>query len=224
MIIVEGCTNFHSILEAKKIIRTAKEINPGGLVKFQLYNAEDDKGKPHYNWVKEHELTFEQAKELFDYGASIDQEVFFSVFDGVFVTWCEKIGVNHIKLSSLMYDLRVIKAVEESGIFYISSQQRKYFNPRNGDKFLYCPPGYPQREDANHHLQIWFDGRDLYDGFSDHSIGLDVSKIALARGAEIIEKHFVLEHDSLFPDNDWSMTPSDLKELVRWEKVVREVL
>ena len=62
-----------------------------------------------------------------------------------------------------------------------------------------------------------------YDGFSDHTIGLDCAKIALARGADIIEKHFSLCYN-MGVDGKWSMTPSDLKELKRWEQVCKEVL
>ena len=61
-------------------------------------------------------------------------------------------------------------------------------------------------------------------GFSDHTIGLDAAKIALARGAQIIEKHFLLEHEPDFPDEAWSMDVEGLRDLVRWEKVCKEVL
>ena len=87
---------------------------------------------------------------------------------------------------------------------------------------LYCCGEYPTPLDnllagvKFEHLQ----------GFSDHTVGLDAAKIALARGAKIIEKHFALSHDSETdgPDAGWSMVPSELEELVRWQKVCKEVL
>ena len=84
---------------------------------------------------------------------------------------------------------------------------------------LYCAPGYPaQTEGIFKNIELrWY-------GFSDHTIGIDAARIALARGAQIIEKHFVLYFDKDFPDNSWSMTPDDLKELVRWEGVCQSVL
>jgi sialic acid synthase SpsE len=63
-----------------------------------------------------------------------------------------------------------------------------------------------------------------WQGFSDHTIGLDCAKIALARGAKIIEKHFCLEHNPLYSDNDWAMLPSELKELRRFETICHQVI
>ncbi len=67
-------------------------------------------------------------------------------------------------------------------------------------------------------------GKGDFDGFSDHTIGLDCAKIALARGAEIIEKHFTLDKSMYGPDHCLSMTPDELKELVRWEGICKECL
>lgn len=211
---------------AKEMIKTAKESG-AGLVKFQLFNAEDDKGKPHYDWVKEHELTFEQAKELFDYGTSIGQEVFFSVFAPEYVDWCEKIGVKRYKIAGETEDENILIEIEKTGKPVIISNRgnfdRLFSLQDNIVSWLYCPDGYPT--DINClNLPYYFTEFEPYDGFSDHTIGLDASKIALARGARIIEKHFCLEHNPNYPDNDWSMTPDELKELVRWNAVCQEVL
>ena len=84
------CSNHGGDMElARKMILSAQESGVD-LVKFQLYDAEDDKGKPHYEWVKKAELTFDQAKMLFDYGTEVGIEVFFSVFGVKYVKWCQK--------------------------------------------------------------------------------------------------------------------------------------
>ena len=41
-------------------------------------------------------------------------------------------------------------------------------------------------------------------GFSDHSIGLDAAKTAIALGATIIEKHFKLDDDKTSIDSHFS--------------------
>jgi len=63
----------------------------------------------------------------------------------------------------------------------------------------------------------------ILQGFSDHTIGLDAAKIALARGAHIIERHFAIDHQTGV-DAEWSMTPSELKELKRFETIVKGAL
>ena len=224
MIICENCTNFRDMEEAKEMIRVAKECG-ASLSKFQLFDAADDKEKPYYEWVKAHQLTFDQAKMLFDYGKEIGMEVFFSVFKPRFVEWCEKIGVKRYKVACSQKDngslIIVIQGTYKPVI--ISSNDGRCFwadQQRELPLMLYCTLEYP----ASLSFMPNFMEDSYYKGFSDHTVGLDASKIALARGALIIEKHFVLKHDSCYPDDAWSMTPDELKELVRWEKVCKEVL
>ena len=219
MIIAECCTNWSSLTEAHEMIRVAKQCG-AGLAKFQLFDAEDDLGKPHYDWVKAHEITYAQAKELFRYGASIGMEVFFSVFGVEYVEWCERIGVKRYKIAAGMRDADLLRAVEatEKAVVVSGGVKNGELGWRQIEACLYCPSDYPQRV-----VQLQAGQFRVWQGFSDHTIGLDAAKIALARNARIIEKHFVLEHNSAFPDDAWSMTPDGLRELVRWEKVCREV-
>ncbi len=51
-------------------------------------------------------------------------------------------------------------------------------------------------------------------GYSDHSDGLIVPLAAVARGAEIIEKHFTLDKSMPGPDHQSSLEPFELKEMV----------
>jgi sialic acid synthase SpsE len=52
-----------------------------------------------------------------------------------------------------------------------------------------------------------------YAGFSDHTIGIDASLVAMARGARIIEKHFTLSKKMPGPDHAGSMEPQELAKL-----------
>ncbi len=203
------------------MIKSVKE-SEAALAKFQLFDAEDDKGKSHYDWVKAHELTFEQAKGLFDYGASIGQEVFFSVFVHKYVYWCEAIGVKRIKISaSLNRQERLFSRIGRAMPIIASTDIKPplTYLADYALSWLWCPNGYPQTR-PNFSGVYYSD----FAGFSDHTISLEAAKIALARGARIIEKHFCLEHNPQYPDDAWSMTPSDLAELVRWETICQEVL
>lgn len=228
MIIAECCTNWRDMDEARRMITIAGEKG-AGLVKFQLFDAEADRGEPHYDWVKAHELSFEQAKMLFHYGQSAGIEVFFSVFGPKFVDWCEAIGVKRYKLAASEVNNEVLwlslaDNIKEKIVSAPYGNAGFAHFGREKLTYLYCVPLYPAPVQA-YNLQDFYKRipASAYAGISDHTIGIDAAKIALARGAQIIEKHFVLEHDAIFPDDAWSMTPDDLGELVQWEKICRKV-
>lgn len=51
-------------------------------------------------------------------------------------------------------------------------------------------------------------------GYSDHTLGIHVSLAAVARGAQVIEKHFTLDRQLPGPDHKASLEPGELKALV----------
>mgnify|MGYP000344645374 CR=1 FL=1 len=57
-------------------------------------------------------------------------------------------------------------------------------------------------------------------GYSDHSEGLLVSQLAVAKGACVIEKHFTLSREMEGPDHKASIEPDELNDMVR---LIRQV-
>jgi N,N'-diacetyllegionaminate synthase len=51
-------------------------------------------------------------------------------------------------------------------------------------------------------------------GYSDHTLGIEVSSAAVAIGARVIEKHFTISNLLEGPDHKASLEPSELKSLV----------
>jgi len=51
-------------------------------------------------------------------------------------------------------------------------------------------------------------------GLSDHTLGGEVSTAAVALGAKIIEKHFILDRNMGGPDCKFSMEPNEFKQMV----------
>lgn len=51
-------------------------------------------------------------------------------------------------------------------------------------------------------------------GLSDHTLGSEVSTAAVALGANIIEKHFILDRNMGGPDSEFSMEPQEFKQMV----------
>jgi sialic acid synthase SpsE len=215
MIIAEIGQNWDAIEQYKELIYLAKE-NGADLVKGQLFDYE--KLYPNHN-IPDRSLSQQQAALLFEYSKSIGIELFFSVFDIEKVQWCEEIGVKRYKIASLLRDDKVCLAVKATGKDIIESVADAYGRFVYPHKKLYCPDGYPQH-DINLRNLMWSDG------FSDHTIGIDMAKIVLARGCgiatdtreTILEKHFAIDHDTGV-DALWSMTPKELYDLKQYEKL-----
>ncbi len=223
MVICEIGLNHNGDMKlAKRMICEAKNAG-ASLVKFQLYDADkDEPNNPWHDYLKQCELSFDQAKMLFDYGADVGIEVFFSVDNVERVMWCEKIGVKRYKIGcSHNKDNDLIAYIWQYGKPTIISYQGNFIGERIGTG-LYCVPRYPAWISDDKCNEIEFPS--THDGISDHTIGIDAAKIALARGAGIIEKHFTLAKAMSGPDHCLSMPPDELRELVRWEKVCKEVL
>lgn len=219
MIIAEiGQNHMGDMNLAKLLIREAGD-NGADLVKFQLYNHNIlYKDRPD---VPDVALSFEQAKMLFDYGEEVGIEVFFSVFDVEKVQWCEEIGVKKYKLAArTIYDKDLQYEVGKTGKPVILSYHcTEHIPTMNIENHLYCISDYPTKLESIDFLMM----ESEYDGFSDHTVGFDAAKLALARGAKIIEKHFCIDHDTGI-DAEWSMTPDELHELKGFEEICQQSL
>lgn len=206
-----GTHHMGSMVLAEAMIRSAKE-NGADMVKFQLFDTEKITTWPNADIkqeAKECELSYEQAKRLFDYGEKAGIEVFFSVFDPERVKWCEDIGVRTYKIAARTRDSDILDPVFKSGKRVIISGPKTDNWTVMADRSIYCPPGYPQ--DTTHISESRY-----WDGYSDHTCGLAATKwVLLANPDAVIEKHFCLDH-RVGMDAAWSMTPAELAELKEW--------
>jgi N-acetylneuraminate synthase len=81
---------------------------------------------------------------------------------------------------------------------------------------LHCTTEYPAPlNDINlRAMDTLRDNFGLRVGFSDHSEGHAVAIAAVARGAEVIEKHFTLDRNLPGPDHKASIEPDELKAMI----------
>ena len=83
---------------------------------------------------------------------------------------------------------------------------------------LYCisqypaPPEYFNLATIEHFREKY---PDIVIGFSDHSLGDEISLAAVKLGAKVIEKHFSLSRDLWGADHKVSMTPEEMKSMVK---------
>jgi len=232
MLIAEiGQNHCGSMVLARRLIFEAKR-NGADLAKFQLYDS-----KKIYGEYQKSELSKEQAFMLFNYGKEAGIEVFFSVFDVGRVRWCEEMGVKRYKIASRSntdFDLiDAIIATNKPIIISVSSTPMidanhptvRWFNKDPNLRLppidhLYCIPHYPTALDE---LHFRINSFAVYSGFSDHTLNLTASKVAISRGAKIIERHFCINKQTGV-DAPWSMTPSELRELREFYDVAQEAL
>ncbi len=91
---------------------------------------------------------------------------------------------------------------------------------------LHCVSNYPsEAADANlRAMDTMSKAFRLPVGFSDHSLGMDLSIAAVAMGASIIEKHFTLDVNGEGPDHSSSMEPGDFARMVNGIRSVESAL
>lgn len=91
---------------------------------------------------------------------------------------------------------------------------------------LHCVSNYPAApEDTNLRAMATMGAAfGVPVGYSDHTLGLEVSFAAVALGATILEKHFTLDRDMPGPDHRASIDPQDLAALVAGVRKVEAAL
>jgi sialic acid synthase SpsE len=147
-----------------------------------------------------------------------------SVFDAERLAWCEAVGVRRHKIASrvvTMYpDLCAqILATGKDTIVSLGSwtKAEKPFGERPNLRYLYCKSLYPAFLEDMGDFPADFAAEGL-DGYSDHTLGIEVALLAVARGANIVEKHFTLDKTrgrATEKAHICSMTPDELSELRR---------
>ena len=81
---------------------------------------------------------------------------------------------------------------------------------------LHCTTSYPaEYKDINLNAMLTIQKKfDIDIGYSDHSLGTEVSIAAVAMGAKVIEKHLTLNKNDIGPDHAASLEPAELKKMI----------
>jgi len=91
---------------------------------------------------------------------------------------------------------------------------------------LKCTSEYPAPiEEANlYAIPALQDKFNCTAGLSDHTLGITASIAAVALGARIIEKHFILDKKIGGPDSSFSLDPDEFKKMVDSIRIVEKAL
>jgi len=88
---------------------------------------------------------------------------------------------------------------------------------KNQITILHCNTEYPTpMQDVNLNAMLTLKEKlGVNVGYSDHTLGIEISIAAVAMGATVIEKHFTLDRNQQGPDHKASLEPEELKSMIR---------
>lgn len=187
-------------------------------------------GKNLYDLYKEAYTPWEWQPKLKAYADELGITLFSSPFDKTSVDFLEEMGVSAYKIASFeITDLPLIEYVAKkqkpiiisTGIATIGDiQEAVEICKKAGNEqiiLLQCTSAYPAPlEDANlltiPNLAETFG---VTVGFSDHTLGITAPVTAVALGARVIEKHFILDRAMGGVDSEFSLNVDEFREMVK---------
>ena len=214
---------------AKELIHAAKDSG-ADIAKFQYYDAKklfSKHNNPWYEYNLATELKKDDVFELSELCKNLDIEFMCTGFDVHKIKDLEEVNVKRYKIASRsIHDSDLIRSVIKTNKEIIASLgywESPYFPdyfPRERTRFLYCISKYPaQLSELKFQHNMFL----RYDGFSDHSEGVNAVFVALALGAKIIEKHFTLDKKMYGPDHLCSATPDEFLEIRKFMNDLSEI-
>ncbi len=235
---------------ALALVRAAKWAGADA-VKFQTFRADrlastrpatlaHTKDQPNLQELfKKLELPFDTFKALHKEANRIGIEFLSTPFDEESVDFLNDLGVNAFKIASGDITHRpLIEHVARKGKPVLLSTGMStgeeienaidWMHTRSNEQIvlLHCVSSYPaKREELNlKSIQYLRDRFGVPVGFSDHSVGTLGSIVATSLGAQIIERHFMIETRGEAPDHAVSMDAKALKGHIEELRTIGTVL
>ena len=184
----------------------------------------------YYDLYREAYTPWEWHEELFNVAKDCGVIMFSTPFDNTAVDLLESLGNPIYKIASFeIMDTELIRYAAAKGkpmilSTGIATEQEideaiaACNEVGNHDiTLLKCTSEYPARiEDANLSMIPAMHKRfGVKIGLSDHSIGSLVPTVAVALGASIVEKHFILDRSIGGPDSGFSMNRKEFAQMVK---------
>jgi len=235
-----GINHNGQVETAKELIDRAKWAGADA-VKLQTYITEKrvQNDSPVYKVLKQCEMTFDQQRDLFGYAMEKQIDIFSTPFDDESVDFLASVNIPCYKIASFdVVNSKLLRKVSGQGRPVIMSRgmatqeeiDRAVETFKAHDisfALLHCISAYPVSSLRNVNLRTIRALKERYhctSGFSDHTLGIEAAKYAVAAGASIIEKHFTLSRKSEGPDHPISAEPQDMKSLVDSVRFVQEIM
>ena len=228
-----GVNHLGNLSRAKKMVDLA---NDGGadFIKFQTYVAErrydlnkNPKAEQFIKLTKEWQLLESEEEELWTYARKQKAKIFTSVYDPETIKFAEKLEnpvykVAAFEISNTKLIAELIKTkkplIISCGMTNIQEIKKniKILEENNVDFILlHTVSSYPLQK-IHSNLKKIYELKNNFDcpiGHSDHTPGTEIPPLAVAAGAQIIEKHFTDNPKLRESDNFFSVTEEEVKEI-----------
>ena len=184
-----------------------------------------------YQMLKKLMLKPKEHKELINYSKKRKIEFLSTAFDEQNLKMLLKLGIKRIKIPSgeinnrqllIFAGKKKIPIILSTGMAYLHEVSEalkvitKSGTPKSKITVLHCTSEYPAAF-KNINLLAMKSMQNKFNvsvGYSDHTLGSEVSIAAVALGARVIEKHFTISRKLIGPDHKSSLEPNELKNLV----------
>ena len=180
--------------------------------------------------LKALELSFKDFEELSNYCREKGIDFLSTAFDAESIDFLASIGMGKWKVPSgeitnLPHLIRIARlqkpVILSTGMSTMEEVEAAVDVLRNHGcseiTLLHCTTEYPAPfDDVNLRAMVAMGAKSgLPVGYSDHTMGIEVSLAAVALGATVIEKHFTLDNSMEGPDHRASLEPGEFKRMVR---------
>jgi N-acetylneuraminate synthase len=239
-----GVNHNGSLEMARKLVDVAKEAGADAVKfqtfkaerltttdapKAQYQQQSTDRAESQYEMLRRLELSYEAHRDLMAYCRARGILFLSSPFDEESVDFLDELGLVAFKIpSGEITNLPFLAHVAHKGKPMIVSTGMSYLGEvetairtivEEGNQklvLLHCISNYPApAAEANlRAMNTMAMAFGFPMGYSDHTLGIEVSLAAVALGACVIEKHFTLDHTLSGPDHRASLEPGQLKALV----------
>jgi N,N'-diacetyllegionaminate synthase len=199
--------------------------------KAEYQKQNTDSSESQLDMIKKISLTFDEHLELMEYCKFKQIQYLCTPFDLVSLDFLNSHGMNLWKIPSgeitnfpyLVAIAKTKKPIIMSTGMATMQEIEEALNvlKNNGSSLnsiilLHCTTEYPAPlHEVNLHAMNTLQQKfGVSVGYSDHTIGIEISIAAVALGACVIEKHFTLDKTMSGPDHKASINPQELQALV----------
>jgi len=215
---------FQSFKASDLVTKKAKKAE------YQILNTSNEESQ--FKMLQKLEISFEQQKELKNYAEEKNIEFLSTGFDLNSIKFLNEMNLKRFKIPSgeitnLPY-LRLIGSFKKKVILSTGMANLKEISDaleqlyiagldKDDVTILHCTTQYPAPiKDVN--LRAMKTLKNTFNtkvGYSDHTLGIDISLAAVALGAEVVEKHLTLDRSLVGPDHMASIEPYEFSNLVK---------
>lgn len=198
-----------------ELIKQSK-YSGANIVKFQI-GWRDKEGEIN-------RLTDDKIKKLIEWSKYFEIQIMFSIIseDGFDKLKSYKFSDYKIASRTVKHDIELAKKILDlnKNTFVSLGMSDKNYPPQElskykNIKYLWCKSEYPTDLDVLKDFPKDFN-KTFFEGYSDHSIGIEMPLIAISRGAKVVEKHFTLDKsDQTIRDHTLSATPYEFEMMTR---------